>query len=116
MAEPKKPDRKKTAPRTSNPTPPAGRPAKSNPVKSAKPKARPARPPEPAPTATELSSAGPEGAFGLDPWVRITEDRIRQRAYEIYQMRQTLGGAVADWLLAEQQLRAEARVGIVHIP
>jgi len=47
--------------------------------------------------ATQLSSS-------------VTEEAIARRAYELYLQRGELGGALADWLEAERQLRSEQRV------
>lgn len=68
--------------------------------------------PDPAGQTRQESAPGPEpGSAGLQrPEDQISEDDIRERAYELYRMR---GGAdgldQADWLAAEQEIRLRPR-------
>lgn len=51
-----------------------------------------------------------ERAIGVIPAGEPTDDQIRERAYLLYEARGGVqGDPVADWLLAERQLKAEAR-------
>jgi hypothetical protein len=71
-------------------------------------KRAPAEPTPPAGSAPPAPAASDAGGKGQE----ITPERIRQRAFEIFQAR---GGAPgdpeADWLRAERELRAEAGSG-----
>jgi hypothetical protein len=58
--------------------------------------------PHTAPLESKVGAAGPE-ACGEQP----TADRIRLRAYEIFQSRKGgQGDPLADWMQAEQELKA----------
>jgi hypothetical protein len=52
-------------------------------------------------------SANTDGALMMDtPKRSPTHDEIAFRAWELYQVRGADGGALNDWLAAEQELRA----------
>lgn len=96
-SEPKKRTRKSTAS-------PAAGPARKKTAGS-----EPARPKKAAGTAAVVAPARePRREFVGEP----SREEIAQRAYELYEARgRTNGRADADWILAEQQLRAERRRG-----